>query len=242
MHVLRIDAQDLRVGERFVGKDAGLRAGHRLRVGAVVAQQFGEHGARDQLAAGQHAGRGSDRRGPDRSGPPACRSRTDRAHGPSPSTRPPAETPRARVSSTREAAISRSSCGCERTAAELLDDGARVGGVRPVLRHEPIPFDRASRGSARRWLPRLCAADRRRPTSESARREPPSLRKRATCTRSLPSTSRGVTIPVAMKHDARRRFERVAEFRRRRYRARVSKKTASLCAVRTGTRTVVAAT
>ena len=59
-----------------------------------------------------------------------------------------------------------------------------------------------------RSSPRLCATDRRRSTAESALVDRASARKRATCTRSVPSTSRGVTMPRRVEHDARRARKR----------------------------------
>ncbi len=107
--LLRIDFEDPRVAVGVVGEDPGLPAGHRLRRRAQRGQQFGEDRAPRSSRRRPAADRDSGRRAPGRSSP----SSVSVAYGSGArpialSTTTTGAPPRA-ASSTREAAISRSS-------------------------------------------------------------------------------------------------------------------------------------
>ena len=128
-----------------------------------------------------------------------------------------------------------------RRSAEL-QHGDRARGRRSVTRvARYILWRAAARESARRWSPHPCAADRRRTTTQSAAAVVFGAQPRDVHVVGSLDLARRHDA-VAVKDDARRGLERRSPAPATLVGRCVSRKTASLCAVRTGTRTAVALT
>ena len=188
----RLDSQNPRVAVPRVGYNAGLRTGERDRVDAVRRELVGEYGGRDEFAGGQQQiGVGASGAAGDERQQRIGRVRFGSAsHRRNDGDRRKARFARVAHAATREPAFLGRR---ERAPAELENGRFQLFTHTSLGEQQLEDLHRVGCRSATQLVADAPQREVRPPVILSGVEG--STRRRATCTSSVPSTSRGVTIP-----------------------------------------------